>query len=274
MGHRSDNKKSLFWTSYSDLMTSLFFAMLVLFIVIVIAMGQSNKTLNETIAGLQNNNLDVTTLNQQLRETKDKLAKLQKDTAYLHQQLREADKRYDQAIVTKQDAERIANLQMQFKTLSSSRYLKYSEEKYMFYVPELEGKEIFQRNEAIIKSEYENTIEEIGKEIKQLIETLSVGDNRVFKYQLVIEGMAAIPYNKWKSNHFNPDDESVYILSYKRALALYKFWQKKNLNFRGRNTEIIIAGSGYNGENRDNINQDNNKRFVIQIIPKINRPIQ
>lgn len=250
MEHRSDNKKSLFWTSYSDLMTSLFFAMLVLFIVIVIAMGQSNKTLNETIAELQT------------------------DTAYLHQQLREAEKRYDQAIVTKQDAERIANLQMQFKTLSSSRYLKYSEEKYMFYVPELEGKEIFQRNDTIIKSQYENTIEEIGKEIKQLIETLSEGDNRVFKYQLVIEGMAAIPYNKWKSNRFNPDDESVYILSYRRALALYKFWQKKNLNFRGRNTEIIIAGSGYNGENRDNINQDNNKRFVIQIIPKINRPIQ
>ena len=37
---KSDNKKSLFWTSYSDLMTSLFFAMLVLFVVVVVAMGR------------------------------------------------------------------------------------------------------------------------------------------------------------------------------------------------------------------------------------------
>ena len=32
------NKKSLFWTSYSDLMTSLFFTLLVLFVVAIIAM--------------------------------------------------------------------------------------------------------------------------------------------------------------------------------------------------------------------------------------------
>lgn len=37
------NKKSLFWTSYSDLMTSLFFTLLVLFVVAIIAMGQALK---------------------------------------------------------------------------------------------------------------------------------------------------------------------------------------------------------------------------------------
>lgn len=36
-----DRKDSLFWTSYSDLMTSLFFVVLVLFIVVVIAMGKA-----------------------------------------------------------------------------------------------------------------------------------------------------------------------------------------------------------------------------------------
>lgn len=34
-----NNKKALFWTSYSDLMTSLFFAVLVLFVVVVVAIG-------------------------------------------------------------------------------------------------------------------------------------------------------------------------------------------------------------------------------------------
>ena len=36
--------------------------------------------------------------------------------------------------------------------------------------------------------------------------------------------------------------------------------------------QVIIAGSGFNGINRDNKVEDYNKRFIIQIIPKINRP--
>ena len=45
---KKGSKSALFWTSYSDLMTTLFFVMLVLFIVVTIAMGrivQSNKTI-------------------------------------------------------------------------------------------------------------------------------------------------------------------------------------------------------------------------------------
>ena len=64
----------------------------------------------------------------------------------------------------------------------------------------------------------------------------------------------------------------MYDLSYRRALALYNRWRSKGLNFRQYNTEIIIAGSGFNGNNRDTIIEDYNKRFVIQIIPKIDRP--
>lgn len=41
------NKKSLFWTSYSDLMTSLFFSILVLFVVAIIAMGRALKQAEE-----------------------------------------------------------------------------------------------------------------------------------------------------------------------------------------------------------------------------------
>ena len=45
---KKGSKGALFWTSYSDLMTTLFFVMLVLFIVVTIAMGrivQNNKTI-------------------------------------------------------------------------------------------------------------------------------------------------------------------------------------------------------------------------------------
>ena len=64
----------------------------------------------------------------------------------------------------------------------------------------------------------------------------------------------------------------MYKLSYDRALALYLYWRNKGLDFRKYNTEVIIAGSGFNGINRDSKTEDYNKRFIIQIIPKINRP--
>ena len=86
----------------------------------------------------------------------------------------------------------------------------------------------------------------------------------------MIEGTAAIPYKELQAGTFNPDNIGMYELSYHRALALYNKW--KHLNFRDSNTEIIIAGSGFNGINRDNVVEDNNKRFIIQIIPKIDKP--
>ena len=39
---KSDNK-SFFWASYADLMTSLFFVMLTLFIVVIIALNNARK---------------------------------------------------------------------------------------------------------------------------------------------------------------------------------------------------------------------------------------
>lgn len=227
----TNNKKALFWTSYSDLMTSLFFAVLVLFVVVVVAMG---------------------TVNRQVQEAKEKLEKALEDANATNEQLNQ-----------------ILRLQDQFNTLTASSSLKYDEQKRMFYAKDFVGIEIFKPNEAVIKDEYLETVNKVGADIKKLIDTLKV-HNRDFKYQLVIEGTAAIPYKELRAGTFNPDNMGMYELSYRRALALYNKW--KGLNFRKSNTEIIIAGSGFNGVNRDNIVEDNNKRFIIQIIPKIEKP--
>lgn len=227
----TNNKKALFWTSYSDLMTSLFFAVLVLFVVVVVAMG---------------------TVNRQVQEAKEKLEKALEDANATNEQLNQ-----------------ILRLQDQFNTLTASSSLKYDEQKRMFYAKDFVGIEIFKPNEAVIKDEYLGTVNKVGADIKKLIDTLKV-HNRDFKYQLVIEGTAAIPYKELRAGTFNPDNMGMYELSYRRALALYNKW--KGLNFRESNTEIIIAGSGFNGVNRDNIVEDNNKRFIIQIIPKIEKP--
>ncbi len=220
----SGNKKSLFWTSYSDLMTSLFFAMLVLFVVVVVAMGTVNKQLKEAL---------------------------------------------NRAEITIEQQNQVLRLQEQFQTLAGSTSLDYDEEKRMFYAKDFVGIEIFQPNEAEIKQEFINKVDEVGTDIKNIIDSLNKANSN-FKYQLVIEGTAAIPYKELRAGTYNKDNYDMYLLSYRRALALYKRWQ--HLNFRESNTEIIIAGSGFNGINRDKVLEDNNKRFVIQIIPKIDRP--
>lgn len=229
----TNNKKALFWTIYSDLMTSLFFAVLVLFVVVVVAMGAVNR---------------------QVQEAKEKLEKALIDANATNEQLNQ-----------------ILRLQDQFNTLTTSSSLKYDEQKRMFYAKDFVGIEIFEPNKDIIKDEYVETVNRVGKDIKELIESLKA-NNKDFKYQLVIEGTAAIPYRELKAGTFNPDNVGMYELSYRRALALYNKW--KHLNFRESNTEIIIAGSGFNGINRDKIVEDNNKRFVIQIIPKIEKPAE
>lgn len=228
---KSGNKKSLFWTSYSDLMTSLFFAMLVLFVVVVVAMGSAN--------------LKVQELNKQLTESLEK------------------------ANVTIEQQRQVLKLQEQFQTLTTSTSLDYDTEKRMFYVPQFQGVEIFESNKAIIKEDFIPTVDKVGNDIKKVIDNLT-RDNKNFKYQLVIEGTAAIPFKELRAHSYNADNAEMYELSYRRALALYNRW--KNLGLRNGNTEVIIAGSGFNGINRDSENEDNNKRFVIQIIPKIDKP--
>lgn len=222
----SGNKKSLFWTSYSDLMTSLFFAMLVLFVVVVVAMGRVNMHIKKAL---------------------------------------------NSAEITIEQQNQVLKLQEQFQTLAGSTSLDYDEEKRMFYAKDFVGIEIFQPNEAEIKQEFINKVDEVGADIKNIINSLNKANSN-FKYQLVIEGTAAIPYKELRAGTYNKDNYEMYLLSYRRALALYKRWQ--HLNFRESNTEIIIAGSGFNGINRDKVLEDNNKRFVIQIIPKIDRPME
>lgn len=68
---------------------------------------------------------------------------------------------------------------------------------------------------------------------------------------MVIEGNAAI---KWelKAKTYDSDNVEMYMLSYRRALALYNRWRVEGKHdFRKYNTEIIIAGSGFKGNNRD-----------------------
>lgn len=217
-----DTRQDSFWTSYADLMTSLFFIMLVLFVICMIQVGRKNIALGKALG---------------------------------------------EAKVTIKQQEQLLQMEEQFKLLSNSTCLGYDSEKRMFYAKDLVGIEIFDPDEENIKDEYIDTVDKIGQDLIAILKEL--GKNN-FSYQLVIEGTAAIPWSSLQNNSFNPDSKYAYELSYRRALALYNAWRR--YDFRQYNTEIIIAGSGFNGINRDNLVEENNKRFIIQIIPKVQRP--
>lgn len=216
-------RQDSFWLSYSDLMTSLFFIMLVLFIVCIIKMKGTQNQLTELLGETQ---------------------------------------------ATNEQYENILQLETQFKELSESTTLRYDEEHKTFIAKDFEGIEIFEHESSVIKKEYLPTVDQVGKDLDKLLSQLSSG-NSSFQYLLVIEGNAANSYQ-----HPMPvDKEYTYKLSYERSLALYYRWtQVDKLDLRKYNTEIQICGSGLNGINRDKKVEDNNKRFVIQIIPKISKP--
>ena len=208
-------------------MTSLFFIMLVLFVLIIIVLCNYHKQM--TIE-LEKKNKELQNQNKELLEDKETIDK-------------------------------INELKDQFAELQKSSTFMYLPESQKFIARSLLGKEIFMSNDTIIQPEFVDECKQIGREIEDLLKKLA--EYKQFKYQLVIEGNCANPKpGKGIDNH------STYVRSYKRALALYELWLSENIDLRKYNTEIIICGSGFNGEDRDRT-EDNNKRFVIQIIPKI-----
>lgn len=239
----TDREKS-FWLSYSDLMTSLFFIMLVLFIISV-----------------------ATILNLQSKTPSDYSMIVEKNDS-LKRQITQIEKQLGESEATKEQYESILQLENQFKQLSQSTTLRYDTIHRTFVAKDLEGIEIFQSESDKIKLEYMDRVDTVGRDLERLLSKLNSGENQNYSYLLIIEGNSANDYKRSMSK----DKPYNYRLSYDRALALYNRWKSININLRKYNAEIQICGSGLNGINRDNQIEENNKRFVIQIIPKISCP--
>jgi len=127
----------------------------------------------------------------------------------------------------------------------------------------------FGRNSDIIKPRYQEQLQEAGHAIKEAIS--EVQSDQDVRYLIIIEGMAA---RYGDVSEMNKNDDPYYInyayaLSYRRALALKKLWDEK-IDFTGPEYEVIVAGSGFYGKGRyDLAEEEKNKRFLIQIIPKV-----
>jgi hypothetical protein len=206
-------KGSFFWVSLSDLMTSLFFIMLVLYVITFVKLkmdqGKMIKEL-EKLKEIENVETALSTL----------------DSTYF--QFDKANKRYKM------------NVDARFPSNSADIY----------------------RLDASVRRQLLGA----GKDLYNKISTLTMENNEI-EYLLVIEGNTERYKDNWKAM---PD--VGYKLSYERALALFNFWKENNINFSKLNgqCEVMIAGSGYFGQSREDY-EPNNKRFSIQVTSKVGK---
>lgn len=129
------------------------------------------------------------------------------------------------------------------------------------------GIEIFEPNQIEILPEYKRTTIEVGEKIEIFLNELQE-KYPDFSYLIIIEGNMGNSYDM----RFSPDTKFGYTKSYERALAVYNLWVENDINFRKTNVEVLISGSGFNGLCRE-VDEEKNKRFSIQIIPKVSSRI-
>ena len=207
----SKKHKDFFWMSFSDLMTSLFFVVLVLYVLTYVMLKKEQNKLE-----IENEKLN-----------------------------------------------QILQLEKQFKPLQNDNDFIYLQDCKKYISKELNSIEIFEPNKSTILEKYKSSTIKVGNKLENLLKDLNVA-NPNFSYLIIIEGNMA---NSWDKK-FSSDSEYGYKKSYERALAVYDLWSNNNIDLRKYNSEILISGSGFNGLCRDKV-EENNKRFSIQIIPKI-----
>ena len=246
---KKDNDKSV-WVSYSDLMTSLFFVALVLFAV------EAYKLVKLDPKGMSTQIMELTNENKAL---KNQVTKLDKKNNELAGALEEAE-------ITIEEQRKYISIKDQFEPLVQSTEFIYLPNSQKYVAKEFLGVEIFDPDESAIKKEFRDKTLQIGRTIEELLKNLH-RSNPEFSYLLVIEGNAANTYDL----QYNKDSNYGYTLGYGRALAVYQHWRRGGIDLRKYNTEVLICGSGFNGIDRDK-KEENNKRFSIQIIPKIKSP--
>jgi len=197
----STKSASFFWPSYTDLMTSLFFIMLVLYVLTFLDLTNQKKVTEQQL--------------EQIKEIQNAVTELPKEFFA-----------YDES----------------FKRYSLTKNIE------------------FDIGRAVIKAQDVDYLVNVGKSISDLIDTLKTKyKDQDIKYVLVIEGMA--------SNDRYVDN---YPLSYLRAWAVVKLWERMGIMPDQEVCEVQIAGSGTGGIGRfPSSEESRNQRILIQIVPKI-----
>ena len=226
------NKKSFFWVSYADLMSSLFFIMLVLFVLMIVMFHKEDP--------------------ERLRE---EIRKLEKELVTSKEEL--AASRIELA-ASKGELDKIREIQNAVSKIDPT-FFEYNPD-HKKHVLKIDVE--FPTGDAEIENIPIDTRWELlnaGKAIEHFIEQALEIDPAT-QYLLIIEGQAS-------RDDFAGNNE----LSYRRALVLRSYWKQNGLELSSDHCEVIVAGSGQEGTLRvqpDNATNKRNQRFLIHILPK------
>jgi hypothetical protein len=247
MAKVNEKKKDLFWLSYSDLMTSLFFVMLVLFVLVY-------SMQNSVIKDLQKTTEELKKMKAVLDDSRKKSNDIQKESDDAQKKLKDY---IEELTVAKKELDRIKEVEKTINNIDQKYFIyDHVNKKHILNVQFLYP--TGSANLRKIKPDKRPELVKAGRVIKDLI--LKFPEEENIKYLLVVEGQAS--KDNWKGND---------KLSYYRAQSLIKFWKENNIGLEKlKNCEIVIAGSGEKGIPRTSPDiPPANQRFLITIIPKI-----
>lgn len=226
---KKNSKSALFWTSYSDLMTTLFFVMLVLFVVVTIAMGR--------IAQVGNN----------ATETIDSLIVLIEDLK-------------DSVNVERRTVEKIREIEKSIQNIDHN-WFEYKSD-YKKHILKIDVTfETGQSDITNIPIETREDLYQAGLAIESFLNKADKEFGESVEYLLIIEGQAS---NDGYSRNFELSYERALALyrylKENRSLDL----KRKNCEvlISGSGTQGTMRALPDNGSNKTN------QRFLIHILPK------
>jgi len=164
-----------------------------------------------------------------------------------------------------QELEQINKIKRSLQQLEG-KYFKYdaTNERHELLVPVQ-----FKSGQDVIEERYKTALLQAGRTLRKVLK--SIKTDQPVRYLVIVEGMAA-RYPQGDPRNAR-EEQLTYQLSYRRALSLLNFWRQNGLNFtQDRSIELVIGGSGFYGTGRyTGRREGDNKRFLIQVIPKVGR---
>lgn len=262
----NQEENNIFWPSFTDLMTSLFFVMLVTTVALIAAIqkrNMANKDLAETVRNL----LETS----DIEEIEDYLGAMNENQKTLEA--------VDKSLSPLKESNDVFRYEEEYKRFKLGFEVKFKSGQYNISSSDLDQWE-----------ETKRKIDKAGRDLKAFIDGFvrqKNSDNeeglalKDVSYMIVISGYASHEPRLSQWYH--------YELSYKRAYNLWAYWKKEGIidfedeRYAGA-VEVHVAGNGFGGigrfnpncppegEERDSPNwpeEEKNQRFLIEVVPKL-----
>lgn len=131
-----------------------------------------------------------------------------------------------------------------------------------FIIRSLKSKELFERNEAALKTEYLKELVNAGHALQNFLQ----GQHSKYveiPFLLIIEGNVDENYD----NSLTKEKNARSQLSYQRGLAVYQLWNNAGIDFQKYGAELLIAGKAAGSVIPDEVR--GHVFFSIRLLPTI-----